>query len=302
MGRDRRVIVSMTGFAALTGAEHGFSWAWDMRSVNAKGLDIRSRMPDWANPVDVAVRKAIKANLSRGNVTVNLRVQREDGAENLSLDMDQVTRVLKALRQIEGQATEQGVTLSQSKASDVLTQKGVMMSAQSDAIPDGLLTALIKDFDNVLVSFTDMRKAEGAALHGVVDGQLQTIADLVAQASDLIPGRDAQTKAGFQTALARVMDNTDGHDPERITQELALIAVKSDVTEELDRLRAHVTAARDLLNAGGPCGRKLDFLCQEFNREANTLCSKSGSTELTAVGLELKVTIDQMREQIQNVE
>jgi len=163
-------------------------------------------------------------------------------------------------------------------------------------------TALMKTFDAALADFVAMRGTEGAALAEVLAGQLSEIETLVAEAARVVETRRDEQADRTRAALARVMENVEGADEGRIAQELALIAVKSDVTEELDRLGAHVSAARALLAEPGPVGRKLDFLMQEFNREANTLCSKSGSSALTQVGLALKTVIDQMREQVQNVE
>jgi len=165
-----------------------------------------------------------------------------------------------------------------------------------------LLAAIKGEFAGLISAFIGMRADEGTALAKVLGEQLGHVGDLTRQAADLAEARKDTMAAALKVNLARVMDNADGADPARVAQELAMIAVKSDVTEEIDRLHTHVGAARDLLAAGGTVGRKLDFLMQEFNREANTLCSKAQSSELTAVGLELKAVIDQMREQVQNIE
>ncbi|HDR29098.1 endoribonuclease YicC domain-containing protein, partial [Rhodovulum sp.] len=162
--------------------------------------------------------------------------------------------------------------------------------------------ALLADLDRLIDDFTAMRAAEGAALEALLRDQLAQIADLVKDAARAAEARREHMAESLRANLARVLDNSEGADPDRVAQELAMIAVKSDVREELDRLSAHVEAARALLDADGPIGRKLDFLMQEFNREANTLCSKSQSTPLTRIGLDLKHVIDQMREQVQNVE
>ena len=165
-----------------------------------------------------------------------------------------------------------------------------------------LLAVLLEEFPKLLADFDAMRAAEGAALQQVMQAQLSEVETLTAEAATLAQARKGEMAEILKRNLARVLDNTDGADEARLAQELALIAVKSDITEEIDRLAAHVTAARDLLAQGGPVGRKLDFLMQEFNREANTLCSKAQSKDLTTVGLALKAVIDQMREQVQNVE
>ncbi len=296
------MIVSMTGFCARTGASDGYGWSWDIRSVNAKGLDIRTRMPDWANALDVELRKILKSKLSRGNVSVSLRVVADDSADTQSIDETQVDKMLAAIQLIETRAADMGQGLAPSKAADLLSVRGVLGNASTSDIPDGLIKALRSDFDSLLDGFLSMRKAEGAELAKVLNAQVAQIEALVTDATQVLPAREAEAKTNLQAALQRITDNVDGVDADRIAQELAVLAVKSDVTEEIDRLNAHIAAAGELLATKGPVGRKLDFLCQEFNREANTLCSKSNFAELTKIGLELKVVIDQMREQIQNVE
>ena len=165
-----------------------------------------------------------------------------------------------------------------------------------------LSAAIAKDLEPMVERFLAMRVSEGAAMFTVLSGQLNEIETLVGAAAGLLEARRAELATNLRTALARVMENADGVDENRLAQELAVLAVKTDVTEEIDRLNAHIVAARDLLAKGGPLGRKLDFLSQEFNREANTLCSKAQSKDLTRIGLDLKTVIDQMREQVQNVE
>jgi uncharacterized protein (TIGR00255 family) len=183
-----------------------------------------------------------------------------------------------------------------------VAMRGVLDTASADHDTTALRDAILADFEAPLADFLAMRAAEGAALATILCDQLDQIAALTEQAARAAEARRADMAGVLRAQLARVMDNADGADPSRIAQELALIAVKSDVTEEIDRLRAHVAAARALLAETAPIGRKLDFLSQEFNREANTLCSKAQNTALTAIGLDLKSVIDQMREQVQNVE
>jgi uncharacterized protein (TIGR00255 family) len=180
--------------------------------------------------------------------------------------------------------------------------RGVMDAPQNREASEELVNALRADIAPLLASFNDMRAAEGAALDGVLTRQLNEIETLTQNAQSLLGERSAEMRANFEAAIARVMDSRAEMDEARLAQEIAVLAVKSDVTEEIDRLHAHIAAARDLMASGVPVGRKLDFLCQEFNREANTLCSKAQNAGLTEIGLALKVLIDQMREQVQNVE
>ncbi len=291
----------MTGFASGKGSFGPHSWSWELRSVNGKGQDLRIRVPDWITGLEARLRKDVGAATARGNITVGLRLTREDAAASLSLNEAQLASVLSAMHQIEEQAMAEGLSLAPSTAADIVGQRGVMDTSMTEDDPAPLLKALQEDFAPVLKAYLAMRNSEGAALEAVISEQLTLIETLTAQAKDAALARKAESEAAFRDNVARVLENADV-DEARIAQELAMLAVKADITEELDRLHAHVAAARELLAAGGPVGRKLDFLSQEFNREANTLCSKSQNSALTRIGLDLKATIDQMREQIQNVE
>jgi len=296
------MIHSMTGFASHSGAHAPFSWGWELRSVNGKGLDLRLRVPDWIDGLEAGLRKKLGAAIGRGNVTCNLRLIREEGGTTLAVNAAQLQTVLQALHQIEQTAMDAGLSLAPSKATDIVTMRGVLEQQSGDEDTTALAAVLLAEFDTVLRDLNAMRAAEGTALSQVLENQLDEIAALTSQAVNLAETRKDEMVTTLRRNLARIIENSDGADEARIAQELALIAVKADITEEIDRLGAHVTAARDLLAQGGPVGRKLNFLMQEFNREANTLCSKAQSTALTQVGLALKVLIDQMREQVQNVE
>lgn len=293
---------SMTGFASGQGEALGLTWTWDLRSVNARGLDIRVRVPDWVDGLEQALRAAISKRLARGNVTVSLRLQSTMTDSVQELNEAQLDRVLTAMLRIEAEAMARGLSLTASSAADLITVRGVMDAPQQSTDPAELRTTLVTDFASVLDQFIVSRQTEGAALVDVLTGQVDQISHLVDQAADVAQARKGEQAEKMRAAMARVMDAQESVDEQRVAQELALIAVKADVTEEIDRLRAHVEAARALLAASGAVGRKLDFLMQEFNREANTLCSKAQSSALTTVGLELKTVIEQMREQVQNVE
>lgn len=292
---------SMTAFATQQGTAENATWTWELRSVNGRGLDIKIRLPDGFSALENGLRKALSAQVTRGNLSVGLRLHRAQVDGALEVDVDRMDAVLAALDQVQERAFEKGVTLGQPSAADVIAQRGVLIARQPDDSED-LSDALTADFETALAALVSMRAAEGASLNTVLRDQVEHIETLTAQAVEAAKTRTSNVKSQMDAALARVMDNATSVDPERVAQELALIAVKSDITEEIDRLGAHVSAARALLSDGGPIGRKLDFLTQEFNREANTLCSKAQSSELTQIGLALKAVIDQMREQVQNVE
>jgi uncharacterized protein (TIGR00255 family) len=292
----------MTGFANAKGASGAFTWAWELRGVNGKGLDLRLRVPDWISGLETGVRSALSENLHRGNISLNLKLSREESAGRVAVNAQALEDTLAALETIEAAALGKGVTLAPATAADVMSARGVLETAIDDAEDAELSALLLNDLAPVIEAFDEMRTSEGSKLALVLSAQIDEIERLTHAAGEVVERRKTDIENGFREALSRVTENAPSADEPRVSQELALIAVKSDVTEELDRLQAHVAAARDLLAGGSPVGRKLDFLAQEFNREANTLCSKAQHTELTQVGLELKTVIDQMREQVQNVE
>ena len=298
------MIVSMTGFAARKGQGLGYNWAWDIRSVNGKGLDLRLRVPDWVDGLEAALRADMGRGLQRGNVSLTLKITKDNGDAEAALRVNHtvLAQMLTAIGEIEQAALNAGVTLAQASHADVLVMRGVLDQSSADEDTAALRSALLADIAPLLTDFQAMRAAEGRALATVIDAQLTLIATLTSDAAAQSVARAATAQTTLRDALARVMANADNVDQTRLAQELAMMAVKADVTEELDRLAAHVTAARALVDDPGPVGRKLDFLMQEFMREANTLCAKAQSLALTRIGLDLKTVIDQMREQVQNVE
>ena len=296
-------IRSMTGFSSGQGRLGVHSWSWEMRSVNAKGLDLRLRVPDWLDGLEVHLRKVMGNTLARGNVSLGLRISRgEEAAGTLTLNKPLLASVLTALAEAEALAQSAGVDLSVTSGADLLSIRGVLETTAIEDDPAPLVAELKKEFESLVSEFVQMRETEGAALEQVLRNQLAEVSRLTQLAADSAEARKPLVAAALKTNLAKVLENADGADANRVAQELAMLAVKSDVTEEIDRLAAHVAAAEELLATGGAVGRRFDFLMQEFNREANTLCSKALNSDLTSVGLELKAVIDQMREQVQNIE
>lgn len=295
------MISSMTGFASGKGSYGAHSWSWDLRAVNGKGQDIRVRVPDWITGLEAYLRSVTAAGTARGNITIGLRLAREDASAALALNRAQLQAVLAAMAEVEQQAMDQGLSLAPSTASQVLGLRGILEQSSTEDDPEPLLAALKADFAPLLAGFNEMRAAEGAALQKLICAQLDEIERLTDAAAEATEARRSESEAAFRASLARVAEAME-IDETRIAQELAMLAVKADISEELGRLHAHVAAARALIEQGGAVGRKLDFLAQEFNREANTLCSKAQMSALTRIGLDLKAVIDQMREQIQNVE
>jgi uncharacterized protein (TIGR00255 family) len=296
-------LTSMTGFADLAGARDGMAWTWEARSVNGRGLDLRLRLPEGFEALDSGIRAAARRFLARGSVTVTLRLARGSAATLPRLNPAALDAAIAASLAASAAARRDGVDLAPMTAADLLSLRGVL---EADAGAPGenaaLLAALGAEAESLLAALAAARAAEGAALGALLAEQIDRVEALAAAARETAEARAARSGALLRTRLEAVLAGTAQVEEGRLAQELALLAVRADVTEELDRLGAHVAAARALLAAEGPVGRKLDFLMQEFNREANTLCAKSGASDLTAIGLELKVVIDQMREQAQNVE
>ena len=295
--------ISMTGFAARRGQGAGAAWAWDIRGVNGKGFDLRLRLPEGIEGLEQAVRAEVGRAVARGNVSLTLRLEREAAGDVSRVRPAGLAAVLAGLSEVQAAAGAAGVALAPPSAAEVLAFRGVTEQAAADeGDTEALRAALLADLAPVLADFAAARAAEGAALAVVIGAQVDRIEALVAEARAAAEARRPAQAEALRAALARVMEGAAETDPARVAQELALIAVKSDVTEEIDRLTAHVAAARALLADPGPVGRKFDFLTQEFMREANALCSKAQAAALTRVGLDLKVVVDQLREQVANVE
>lgn len=291
---------SMTGFASVEGSGHGWRWSFELRSVNGKGLDLRLRIPDWVPGLEQALRGRVRAVAARGSVTLALRLV-PDADQAAGLDPRAVEAALERIRAVERIAAHQGRELVPLRATDILALRPERQAAD-EAQAAELLQALLAHADaELLPAFDRARRDEGHALDAILNARLDEIGDLLSRAGDAAEAR----RAGQGDVLRAAIDRLSAEvtlDPDRLAQELALIWVRQDVTEELDRLAAHLAAARDLIAADGPKGRRLDFLLQEVAREANTLCAKSQDAALTALGLDLKTVIDQVREQVQNVE
>jgi uncharacterized protein (TIGR00255 family) len=291
---------SMTGYARAAGGVPGISFAIEIKSVNARGLDIRMRMTPGYDALEGEIRRRISKALARGSVTVNLNVEREGEGGRVVVNHEALNAVLGALREIAGKVDAKKPTLD-----GILGLKGVL--EQHDAPLDAeseerLQSAIYEAVDKALADLRRSRQAEGVHLAEILGGQVNEIARLRDLAA-VHPGRSRDALlARLKTDIAELMAASTGLPEDRLVQEALLLATKADIREELDRLAAHVSSARALLAEGGPVGRKLDFLSQEFNREANTLCSKSNAVDLTAIGLDLKAVIDQFREQVQNLE
>ncbi|MFZ3308860.1 MAG: YicC/YloC family endoribonuclease [Xanthobacteraceae bacterium] len=291
---------SMTGFARAHGVSGAYGWAWEIKSVNGKGLDVRLRLPPGWDAIEVPVRARAAEALSRGSIQANLTVERGGAQPVVRVNTVVLDALLTAIRQIAPKIDAAPPSLD-----GLLALKGVIEVAESEESEDarrGAETAVIAGFAQVIGALGEMRRHEGEALGRVLAARLSEIAALAGRA-ERTPGRQPEAiRARLAEQIAALLEQSDRFDPDRLHQEAIMMASKADVREELDRLAAHIAQAQHLITGGGPIGRRLDFLAQELNREANTLCAKANDVELTNIGLELKAAVEQFREQVQNVE
>ncbi|MBV9251399.1 MAG: YicC family protein [Acetobacteraceae bacterium] len=292
-------IASMTGFAHTEGSAAGLAWAWELRSVNGRGLDLRFRLPPGWDALEPVLRQAAAQRLKRGNVTASLTVKR-DAETRLAIDEAALEQALALAMDLHARIPGSPVP----RAEALLSLPGVLRPPLQDPAEERASAAeeVRNGFEEALAGMTAARQAEGARLHGIMADLLNEIAALRDQAVGEAADQPAAQRARMLDTLQALLSEAPSLPEERIAQEVALLAARSDVREELDRLGSHLQAARNLLRDAVNIGRRFDFLVQEFNREANTLCSKSASTQLTATGLKLKAAIEQLREQVQNVE
>ncbi len=293
---------SMTAYATGRGQTEQLEWAWELRGVNAKGLDLRLRFPEGLETLDPRARKALSARLHRGSIALSLKVSRQSSTEPMGLNQAALAAFIAQALEVTSKLEASGLKAGPIDPAEVLARRGILDVEEQQDISVDDADAILASLEPLLDDFLEMRAREGAVLADVIEGQLAQMKGYIEASRHLVETHRGQKQDALKEALDRIIGTSETVDPDRLAQEAALLAIKGDVTEELDRLDAHVSAVADLLQSSGPVGRKLDFLMQEFNREANTLCSKSSSTELTQIGLDLKAAIEQMREQIQNVE
>jgi len=291
---------SMTGFARSHGASGPYTFEWELKSVNAKGFDLRVRLPQGFDEVEAHAKKRAGEVLSRGTVYANLNVKRANAAATVRINEDVLNAVLKVVGQLSGKVDAVAPSID-----GLLSIKGVIEVAEpeSDEEEDkAARLAVAAAFDRALAELVEMRKREGTSLGQILTQRVDEI-EVLARKAEAAPGRKPEAiKARIAEQIATLLDASDRFDPDRLTQEALLIATKADIREELDRIASHVAQARELIGKGGPIGRKLDFLAQEFHREVNTCCSKSNDIELTNTGLAMKNVVEQFREQVQNLE
>ncbi|MDP6804385.1 MAG: YicC/YloC family endoribonuclease [Rhodospirillales bacterium] len=297
----RGIVSSMTGFAGARGELDGARWSWEIRSVNGRGLDVRCRLANRMEPLESAVRERVAKRLRRGNVTAVLTITRASPEGRYRINHDVLDTLAAAMPEVRRRFPEAGPP----SVDALLAVRGVVEPVSEEDPEDwvsALQGAVMSSLEAGLEALVEMRAAEGGHLSSILETHLDRIGALCEEASCLAATQPDAIMARLRAQLEQLRDLVPALPEEKLAQEAALLAGRSDVREELDRLNGHTEAARTLLSDGGEVGRRLDFLCQEFNREANTLCSKASDLELTRVGLDLKAVVEQLREQVQNVE
>ena len=290
------MLASMTGFARERGELNGTAWEWEIKSVNARGLDIRIRLPGGNDDVELAARAAIGKMFKRGSINASLNLQRNSGESSLQVNRAFLQELIDVAREM-GREDPQVETL--------FGVRGVVEPQEAERNEDeeaACREAFLKSFSVALDALKAARLSEGRKLRVMLEARLSEMEALVVAAEAAANERQESARDRLASQVAAMLEATNVVTEERLAQELAILAVKGDILEEIDRLKAHIAQAWELLGEGTAVGRRLDFLCQEFNREANTLCSKSNDIAMTRIGLDLKATIDQLREQVQNVE
>jgi uncharacterized protein (TIGR00255 family) len=293
-------VSSMTGFARADGHEDGVSWIWEVKSVNSKSLDLRFRLPPGFEALELPLRTGIAQRLKRGAVSVMLSLARAASGGGLRVNREALAQVVALAQELVAQGKA-----APPRADGLLGLRGVLESGEEvedEARRERRQGALLQSFDVALRALATARADEGERLIPALEARLAEIAQHVAAAENSAAAQPQVLRARLAEMLAELLGASPSLAPERLAQEAALLVAKGDIREELDRLSAHIVAAQELLAEGGAVGRRFDFLCQEFNREANTLCSKSADVALTRIGLALKAAIEQLREQVQNLE
>jgi uncharacterized protein (TIGR00255 family) len=294
-------VTSMTGFARAEGEMNGLSWACEIKSVNSKGLDVRCRFPHGYDRLEGRARDRVAVHLTRGSISVNLTLSRRQLGDSYRINQDVLEQILIIAPDIQHRLPGSPPLSTDA----LLAVRGVIELVEHEETEEekrDLGDSFLGSVGEAIEALSGMRADEGRRLAEVLDAQIEQIEILCNRATEVASTQPTALKDRLISQLSEIVSQVPALSDERLAQEVALIVAKADIREELDRLRSHIEAARDLMENGGAVGRRLDFLCQEFLRETNTLCSKSSDIELTRLGIELKAVIEQLREQVQNVE
>jgi len=293
------ILASMTGYARVASSHEQVNFHFEMKSVNSRGLDIRLRLGSNFDAIEQKIRKATAEKITRGSVTISLTLKRENSVGELTINQHALESVISATKTLSKKINIPKIRLGELLSLGVLEKKDNLLDEKAQRQLEATVFAA---FEQCLAELISSRQQEGAELKQIISQRLNEIEKFTEQAENHPARSKAAILTKLQTQISELANATPLLSEERLNQEALLLATKADIREELDRLVTHVKAAREFVAGGGAVGRKLDFLSQEFNREANTLCAKSNSVDLSAIGLDLKAVIDQLREQVQNIE
>ena len=294
----------MTGYASGSVQANSVLLDFEIKSVNSKNLDLKIFLPEYLSVFENELRQIVLKKISRGSVFLKIKLNQQTEHQNNYVLNDKVLQnVFEKIENIERICDEKNIPLEPLKALDFLAVKGVWEeNKNSSTNVDDIKKIVLDKIEELVVSLLQTRKKEGQGLHSVLSKKLSSLIELRKAAEKTLPARSNHLKKNFKSTIDGIISETSKIDENKVEQEIAIIAIKLDITEELDRLKVHIESMQDLLSSSGVVGKKLDFLSQELNREVNTICSKSQYSDLTKLGIEMKTVVDQFREQIQNVE
>ena len=301
---DYQVINSMTGYASDTILMGDFSLDAEIKSVNSKSFDLKIYLPEYMTFMENDIRQLVSKQIARGSIVLKIKAKQNDEASsNFTLNNDVLNTAIDEIKTIEQKCDEKNIQFSPLTVLDFFSVKGVWEEnkiSQTDTVE--LKSVMLDKLPELIKKFIETRRIEGQGLQAILVEKLSSIMEFIKEIDKVLPDRSRHLKKNFKTALDKIINEQNHVDENRLEQEIALLVIKQDIQEELDRLKVHIVSMQDLVNSSKVVGKKLDFLSQELNREVNTICSKSQYSDLTKLGIEMKTLVDQFREQVQNVE
>ena len=301
---DYQVITSMTGYASDTILVGDFSLDAEIKSVNSKSFDLKIYLPEYMTFMENDIRQLVSKQIARGSIVLKIKAKHNDEASsNFTLNNEVLNTAIDEIKTIEQKCDEKNIQFSPLTVLDFFSVKGVWEEnkiSQTDTVE--LKSVILNKLPELMKKFIETRRIEGQGLQAILVEKLSSIMEFIQEIDKVLPDRSRHLKKNFKTALDKIINEQNQVDENRLEQEIALLVIKQDIQEELDRLKVHIVSMQDLVNSSNVVGKKLDFLSQELNREVNTICSKSQYSDLTKLGIEMKTLVDQFREQVQNVE
>jgi len=294
----------MTGYASDTILVGNFSLDAEIKSVNSKSFDLKIYLPEYMTFMENDIRQLVSKQIARGSIVLKIKAKQNDEASsNFTLNNEVLNTAIDEIKTIEQKCDEKNIQFSPLTVLDFFSVKGVWEEnkiSQTDTVE--LKSVMLDKLPELIKKFIETRRIEGQGLQAILVEKLSSIMEFIKEIDKILPDRSRHLKKNFKTALDKIINEQNQVDENRLEQEIALLVIKQDIQEELDRLKVHIVSMQDLVNSSKVVGKKLDFLSQELNREVNTICSKSQYSDLTKLGIEMKTLVDQFREQVQNVE